>query len=570
MKTTAKHLMAFAISIVYILFVHFFMGIYFSTNDDRFMGELLSGAITGSFDTHLVYVNYLLALPLSLLYRITTDVSWFGILLVLFHWLSCFCILDSFYSKAKTKTDIAISTILTALLFITELYLISQISYTMTASFMAVAGYVCLLLHENKKFRFVSFILLELFALLLRDKAMLMIQPLGFAVYFGLTLKESANTLKTNIFKIVKTGVFLIGILMIGFIGNKIGYSGNDWQTYQAYNDARTTLFDYSEFPPYEEVSHILEKHGVSEIDYNAYAKYAILDYKLSLDCVEELADFMKTKEQSASLSSVLNDFKTFTFQEQYWQTNTIVILGWLCTVIFLLLSGNFRGFLPLICLLAARTVIWFYLLYEGRLPLRVSMPLFACELLLLWTIIFYYYRSKQHYVKWQKFSYITIGLIFCIVSLWSAKIQFVNFRQMNEVQKIYINGLHDVYDYCNTKSENKYILDTLSFMWYNGEAFDGSLYGKRNCIAAGCWLSNAPTLLKGNEEYLSDTKDGFYFIMFSEFEDTDEEMNHPIVKYLAKESGSTPQITDSFIASHGGMYSVIYFDGELKLNTNP
>ena len=84
-----------------------------------------------------------------------------------------------------------------------------------------------------------------------------------------------------------------------------------------------------------------------------------------------------------------------------------------------------------------------------------------------------------------------------------------------------------------------------------------------------GCWLSNAPTLLKGNEEYLSDTKDGFYFIMFSEFEDTDEEMNHPIVKYLAKESGSTPQITDSFIASHGGMYSVIYFDGELKLNTN-
>lgn len=570
MKTTTKRIMALAISILYIVCVYLGMGICFSTNDDRFMGELLSGAVTGNLETHLVYVNYLLSLPLSLLYRISSGVSWFGIILVLFHWLSCFCILDSFYSKAKTKTDIGISTVLVGLLFITELYLISQISYTMTASFMAVAGYVCLLLHKNKKARLGYFIVLELLAFLLRDKAMLMIQPLGFAMYFGLMLTKQDETIKMKFTKMFKTGIILIFIVVFGFTGNKIGYHSEEWQIYDEYNDARTTLFDYSEFPEYKEVSHILEKYDVSEIDYNAYVKYAILDYNLSLDCVKELADFMEAKEQTFSLSSILNDFKTATFKEQYWQTNTVLILGWILVILFLLLSGNFRGFVPLICLFAARTAIWFYLLYEGRLPLRISMPLFACELVLLFTVVFYYYLAKQSYAKWRKFSFIALGLILCVVGLWSAKIQFVNFRQMNNVQKIYMQGLHDVFDYCENNPENKYILDTLSFIWYNSEALDGSIYGKRNCISAGSWLANAPSLLDGNAEYLNDTKNGFYFIMFSEFEDTDEEMNHPIVKYLAKESGSTPQIADSFTASHGGIYSVIYFDGELKLNTNP
>ena len=159
MKTTHKHLLAFAISFFYMVLVYFCVGICFSTNDDRFMGELLSGAVTGSTESHLVYVNYLLSLPLSLLYRLSAKVSWFGILLVIFHWFSCFCILDSFYAKAKSKKDMCISTVLTGLLFLTELYLISQISYTMTAAFMAAAGYICLLLHQNKKSRLVYFIL---------------------------------------------------------------------------------------------------------------------------------------------------------------------------------------------------------------------------------------------------------------------------------------------------------------------------------------------------------------------------------------------------------------------------
>lgn len=569
MKTSHKHLLAFAISIIYIVAVYFLIGIYFSTNDDRFMGELMSGAITGNIESHLVYVNYLLSLPLSLLYRITTGISWFGILLVLFHWFSCYCILDSFYSKAKSKTDICISTVLAGLLFLTELYLISQISYTMTASFMAVAGYVCLILNENKKSRIGYFIVLELLAFLLRDKAMLMIQPLGFAVFFGLVLIGKNKTVKAKLLQVVKIVVILAAVVILGFAGNKIGYHSEAWQAYMKYNDARTTLFDYSEFPPYEEVAHILEKYDVSKIDYNAYVDYTILDWELSLDCVKELAEYIEKKQASPTLNSVLNDFKTATFEENYWQTNTLLIFGFICVVLFLLLSKNFAGFLPLIFLTLARTVIWLYLLYEGRFPLRIAMPLFACELVILVALAFYFYCNNQPYAKWQNIAFVLVGAILGVVGLWSAKIQFVNFRQMNTSHAIYMQGFDEVMDYCNENSENRYILDTLNFIWYNGEALNGTIYGERNCISAGSWLSGAPTLLEGNRNYLDNTENGFYYIMLSEEESTEEELNHPSVLYLADVSKSTPYVADSFVASHGGTYSVIYFDGELNLKRN-
>ena len=570
MKTKHKHLLALAVSTLYIVAVYFLIGIYFSTNDDRFMGELMSGAITGKMESHLVYVNYLLSFPLSLLYRITSDISWFGILLVAFHWFSCFSILDSFYDRSKSKTDLCISSILAGLLFLTELYLISQISYTMTASFMAIAGYVCLILKEDKKSGIIYFTTLELLAFLLRDKAMLMIQPLGFAVFFGLVLINKNNIFKVKLIQFAKIAGILVATLLIGLVGNKIGYHSAEWKTYNEYNDARTTIFDYNEFPPYEDVSHILDKYSVSETDYNAYAEYTILDWKFNLECVKEIADFMEENKKPASLDSIFNDFKIATFEENYWQANTVLICGFIVIALFMLLSANFAGLIPFICFLLARTVIWLYLLYEGRFPLRIAMPLFACEMVLLVTLAFYLYTGEKKYKKWQNVVFIGLGAVLSIVSLWSCKIQFVNFKQMNQIHAIYMQGLDEVLEYCNKNPENKYILDTMDFVWYNGEVFDSSILGKRNCISAGSWLAGSSSLINGNYQYLTDTNNGFYYIMLSETDSFEEEMNNPSVLYLADASHSTPKVVDSFVAAHGGTYSIIYFDGSLHLKMNP
>ena len=308
-KNNIQHIVSLTITILYIVCVYFCINIHFSTNDDRFMGEILSGSITGKPETHLVYVNYLLSLALSLLYKISLNVSWFGIMLVLFHGFSCYCILDSFFSKSKTKLDYFVSLLLVGLLFATQLYLITQISYTMTTAFMAVSGYVALFFMQNKKTRLGYFIALELLAILLRDKAMLMIQPLGFSVYFGLILTKQDAKLKTKLIELSKIFIVIIFIAVFGFTSNKLGYLSDDWKTYNEYNKFRTTLFDYSEFAEYDEVSHILEKYDVSENEYNGYKNYAILDYSLSLDCIKELANYMENKDSSYSLSSLINPY---------------------------------------------------------------------------------------------------------------------------------------------------------------------------------------------------------------------------------------------------------------------
>ena len=73
---------------------------------------------------------------------------------------------------------------------------------------------------------------------------------------------------------------------------------------------------------------------------------------------------------------------------------------------------------------------------------------------------------------------------------------------------------------------------------------------------------------IEKNKAYLSDTSNGFYYIISQD--DEIEVLEHPSILYLAEKSSSEPIISDTFTASHGGIYYVIYFDGELKLNTQP
>ena len=65
-----------AITLVYVLYIK--AGIFFTTNDDRFIGEIMSGSLTGNPEAHVVYINFILSFLLSRLYLITTTISWYG------------------------------------------------------------------------------------------------------------------------------------------------------------------------------------------------------------------------------------------------------------------------------------------------------------------------------------------------------------------------------------------------------------------------------------------------------------------------------------------------------------
>ena len=89
----ARFGMSVGIAAAMLLAVYFRAGIYFESNDDRNITEILSGAFGGRPDAHTVYVNYWLSVLLSGLYRITLQIPWYGLMLLLFHMMSYVCLL---------------------------------------------------------------------------------------------------------------------------------------------------------------------------------------------------------------------------------------------------------------------------------------------------------------------------------------------------------------------------------------------------------------------------------------------------------------------------------------------
>lgn len=144
------------------------MGVYFETNDDRIIAEILSGVHSLTPDPHTIHENYLLMLPLSLLYKITSGVSWYGWSLLLCHATAWFVTESSFLSRCKNWKDYLAVLIGLSGLFLGSLELIGRIQFTSTAVILAISGYIALYLEENRKKGYVLFFVTELLAFCVR------------------------------------------------------------------------------------------------------------------------------------------------------------------------------------------------------------------------------------------------------------------------------------------------------------------------------------------------------------------------------------------------------------------
>lgn len=569
-KKMYKHILSICIPAALIFIVWYKMGIFYSTNDDRCLTEMLAGLVTNEYEPHLIYVNYLLALPLSLLYRITTSVSWFGAFIIILYYLSYVFILEAIYSKTKNLLQEIVITAVIACFFFSHIYLIGQTTYTVIAAFAAIAGYCCLLLHDNQKFGLIFFIILEALAYLLRDQAMLMMQPIGLMVICLLIICSDFKLFKENLIKCCKLIGIVLSIIIISFLGNKLGHLDKDWKTFNDFNEARTVLCDYTDFPPYEDVKSILDKYDVSKATYEGFISYTILDWDISLECLSELADHANESYASSStFDQTLNIYWEILFENEtdYYDMNTIMIMTFFIALIYILLSGQFKTLLPLLGFVLAQGVVWFYLIYQGRYPARVTMPLMAGETLLLITLVFFTYtkEKKEKYLSYVRMAALLIACFMFGKTAYSCyQIQHKEIKHINENQEIFMHGLVDLTNYCNSHPENIYIVDTASLRWYCGDALQTDILEKRNYTFAGGWFSNSPCFIEKNKHYLGDTSDGFYFIV----NQTPDEniLTHPAIVYLSEKSSCSPILKDEFTVSHGGIYSVIYFEKPLKM----
>lgn len=77
-------------------------GIFFETNDDKLITEILTGTLAGEPVVHTFYLNYLLSYSLSILYKISIHVPWYGGMLALCHIVVYSALLQSISTRCKT------------------------------------------------------------------------------------------------------------------------------------------------------------------------------------------------------------------------------------------------------------------------------------------------------------------------------------------------------------------------------------------------------------------------------------------------------------------------------------
>ena len=555
-KNAGGVLLALLIVSFWIICVYWKCGIFYETNDDRLIGEILSGVVTGKPDGHTVYVNYLLSGPLSLLYAAFPRVTWYGLFLIAAQGAAWFVMLWQAFKHTGTKTGTVLVAAAFSVLLLCNLRLLGNIQYTSTAALLAIAGYVCLLSEKDDKKSLLLFAIFELFAFLLRSQAMLMIQAIGAPAYIGFVLGKNVSW-KERARKGLLFAMAVIGVIVVGETADGIAYRSPEWKEYREFNQARTELFDYYGRPGYEEVKEILDRYGVSETEYTAFTQYIILDYDVSAECARELSQYAKEKYgHQGSMKEILHQIYDSRFHQDWQGINHVSDVIWLFMAAWILLGKRWRLALPAAGIGIGGMLVRYYLYWGGRVPFRVMFPVFTAEILLLLALFLRDYgKAERSLLKTM------LPAVLCLLLFGkgyeAGKEQYRYVSAENAGHRVYINGLYELEDYCSQRPENRYLIGQMTYCYYRGSALDTRIYQPRNSVLTGTWYSNSPSSRSYLREYFSNPNGGIYLIIY----DSETQLDTAAVPYLAEKTGSEPVEVDHFALSHGGSYKVYFFE---------
>lgn len=585
--------LSFCIAALWLFCIYRFAGIYFETNDDRILTEIFSGAMTGSPEAHAYYVNYLLGFLLSSLYRLTTAIPWYGGMLVLFQFLCHFLIVDAFLSRSKSKKNFFFAFIFCVLLYAAGFYTIANIQFTSTAAMLAIIGYLCFFLYPKGKIRYILFFLLEFFSFLLRSNAMFMIQPMGFLTLAGFYCVQhklysflpmhapyaspSKNTWFEKCRPLLYAAAILCSIVILGKGSYYIFYSSSGWQEYKKVNDGVTEITDYSAIPEYAKVQDILQKYDVTEKQYNAFLQYTMIEENLSGDCLLEIAEVAHAENIRPSFLQTCKQLLESYAAHEYRGLNLLLIAVWGSFLLYIFLGKKFLLLLPLSGLFLSRSALWLFLLYEGRTPLRIMIPLYLAELSLLFCLFFltilnqagkpvfpdtplrikneHYPALPQNNQAIRKYLPIILILLLLPFAAKTLRNQYLHLSAKNANESIYFSGMQDIISYCNNHSEKRYFIDASALLYYRGGAFETKIYGSRNAVITGCWYSGAPVLYQYEKDYFSDC-DTIYLITSSDM----EMQSGMVIAYLEERLKTNAYLEEVFTVSNGGKYLVYGF----------
>ncbi len=270
----------YAVLINFFICVFFFLshllgyGIKFDNSDDRVMNEIAIGAFKGD-PRYLVFVGFIYGAVIDFLNGLVPSVNWYVIiyLIITFASVASICLI------CTKKMHFSLSVVFTCMfnwLVATSAY--THLQYTKVTSVTAVAGFVILyyslIHHDEHKFLWIFGILLTGIAASIRWIACEMIMPYAFALFASFFLKKrTKRQVLYLLFLILMTASLQLAIRMI----DKSAYMSAEWQNYDSYNSARSSLLDCG-VPSYEKFQKEYDSLGITELDRRIFATWMYND----------------------------------------------------------------------------------------------------------------------------------------------------------------------------------------------------------------------------------------------------------------------------------------------------
>lgn len=476
-------------------------------NDDVLLRNIVSGAFSGTPDGHTVYIMYPLGWILKSCYVMAPQVAWYDGFMIGLHYVCWFLLAVRAGSLFEDKMKKIVGIIATYLLIVLiDLPYIVMHQYTVLAAVVGVVALFWMVTDRSTTVKgfvwnHVVTVLCLVLCLWIRKQVFFMLLPFTGIALIYLLLKKEKTELKKNVFRYLG----LVGCVMLlaagSFIVESKAYSGEEWQDFLAYNDARTQIYDYYQAPPYDIYKDAYAQAGFNEYDYEVIESHNIaLMPEMDTATLETLAswseEFARWQEQYYSVYR-----KTlFSLCEAllYNSVQPVGVLLWALYVgcfVWAYLKDNRKEALAILITGLFQCVFVAYFLWKGRFPERVSYGFYLMQFALLAGMILRNIKADVAAKKPEKKAYfwkILIAVIMLAVSFNFGMYRYKTTLDTNRERVAVSSEWEGIKAYCSVHGEEQFFMKTNAIGAYCETMFEETIKAD-NMHYMGTWLLNSP-----------------------------------------------------------------------------
>ncbi|MDE6421006.1 MAG: hypothetical protein K2K87_10810 [Lachnospiraceae bacterium] len=539
LRTIRDMLFALAATLLCVIAVGYFYDCYYDLNDDVLIKDILAGTYTGTPEGRNIQMLYPVGFLISVLYRFSPTLPWYGIFLCACHAL-CFWLIGkrviSFTSGFLKKIILLLFQIF---LFVgLLLWELVYVQYSVTCAMLVATGVFlfCTTDDEHQTGRFIRKNIVSMILVILgfyvRTEMMLLLCPLIGAAGIAKWSHGAKHTHTPifgveNLLKYLTTPIVVAVGMGIGLLLNALAYSGDEWNEFDRFFAYRTELYDFQSEPPdYAQNRAYYKQLGLDEAEIKLLLNYNFaIDESLNADALESIVEYNRTElGRSYFKNSLYEGIREYLYRLLHAEDGVwayLVIALYLLIFLTGMLQWDYSVPWKLALLAFMRTVSWMYLIMRGRTPERITVSLYLCEVLILSAVLlcqmhaFYAdYRRKLFQTKadgalsqenaprqkkrapylplYRKYWRVTVMLIMTALVLVPAMRGIAEVEQEQERRKRVNEEWDGLRAYFAEHVENFYLLDVYSTVAYS-ERMVPADNSYRNYELCGGWASKSP-----------------------------------------------------------------------------